>query len=55
MEGITNAKIAERAGLSESTISRIFNLSRAMSLPELDAVASAAGLVGWQVMKEASE
>lgn len=54
-EGIVAARIAERSGLSESTISRILTQKRTMTLPELDRISAAVGLVGWQVMKEASE
>lgn len=52
---ITNAWIAEQVELSESTISRVFNGLRALTVDELDAVADALGLVGWQVLREAEE
>lgn len=52
---ITNAWIAEQVELSESTISRVFNGMRALTVDELDAVADAVGLIGWEVLREAEE
>lgn len=52
--GVPNVRIAEKVGLSESTISRIFALSRPITIAELDDIAAAIGLDGWEVLRDAS-
>lgn len=54
-QGIPNDQIASETGLSESTISRTFNLKRVMTLPELESISKALGLLAWKVVREAEE
>ena len=52
-EGIAAKAVAQRSGLSESTISRTFAGNRVMNVNEFEQIALAIGLVPWRVMREA--
>ena len=52
---VLNASIAEGTGLSEATISRIFNGKRGLYLSELEEICKALGLTSWKVVREAED
>jgi len=53
--GLSYRALADRSGVSKSKLQAVFTGERDILLPDLDAVADALGLVGWQVVKAASE
>lgn len=53
--GVPKDVLAERCGVRPTRLRTILSRSRPMTLGELDAIASALGLVGWKVLRQAEE
>lgn len=52
-QGISLRTIEDRSGVKHLRVMRALNCEQPMTVDDLEAIASALGLVGWQVMQEA--